>query len=226
MKIEGTGIGSRDVDETSVEQKIFARLRVRDRSEIKILSTEAEITDVFTDLSPNAWYLAAVKNAYEKGLLNGVGDNKFDPNGTLSRAMVATVLYRMAGSPAVDSTSPFTDVPAGKWYSNAVAWAAANGVVKGTSATTFDPDDDVTREQMTTMLVRYAENVQKLDVTPKGDLSGFPDGGDVTYYARNAMTWCVDNGIINGIDGRIAPKNTATRAEFATIIMRLQNVIA
>ena len=226
MKIEGTGIGSRDVDETSVEQKIFARLRVRDRSEIKILSTEAEITDVFTDLSPNAWYLAAVKNAYEKGLLNGVGDNKFDPNGTLSRAMVATVLYRMAGSPAVDSTSPFTDVPAGKWYSNAVAWAAANGVVKGTSATTFDPDADVTREQMTTMLVRYAENVQKLDVTPKGDLSGFPDGGDVTYYARNAMTWCVDNGIINGIDGRIAPKNTATRAEFATIIMRLQNVIA
>ncbi len=140
--------------------------------------------------------------------------------------MVATVLYRMAGSPAVTSTSPFTDVPAGKWYSNAVAWAAANGVVKGTSATTFDPDADVTREQMTTMLVRYAENVQKLDVTPKGDLSGFPDGGDVTYYARNAMTWCVDNGIINGIDGRIAPKNTATRAEFATIIMRLQNVIA
>ena len=134
--------------------------------------------------------------------------------------MVATVLHRLAGTPKPESKSTFKDVADGQWYSEAVAWAAENGIVNGYGDGTFKPTANISREEMAVMLVRYAKNVAGVDVTPKGDLNGFADGASVASWAKDSVIWTVDAGIINGMGGKIAPKANATRAEFATIVMR------
>ena len=220
MTVTGVGIGSRDVDETSATSAIFARLRVRDRSEIKIVNSTANVLDVFDDVSSDAWYAGAVEFTAKNGLLNGTSSDTFEPNSTLNRAMVATVLHRLAGTPKPESKSTFKDVADGQWYSEAVAWAAENGIVNGYGDGTFKPTANISREEMAVMLVRYAKNVAGVDVTPKGDLNGFADGASVASWAKDSVIWTVDAGIINGMGGKIAPKANATRAEFATIVMR------
>ncbi len=228
--ILATGIGSRDVDETSAEAAIFARLRVRTRDEI-IIVQEGDENDVpkpevvlpFTDVAENAWYYEAVKYTYANELLNGVSDTKFAPDNTLNRAMVATVLYRMAGEPEVKGTSKFKDVAAGTWYSEAVVWAADNGIVTGYTDNTFKPTKTITRQEMAVMLTRYAKLVG-MDITKGTDLSTYPDAGSVAAYAKEAFAWCVENGIITGVKSgsnvTLKPLGDATRAQFATIIMR------
>lgn len=151
--------------------------------------------------------------------MNGVGDGKFDPDGKLTRAMLVTILYRHEEEPDIaDATNPFTDVPADKWYTNAVIWAASEGIVNGVTETTFSPDATITREQIATILYRYAG---KPDAT--GDLSTYPDEVAVSTYAVDAMRWAVGMGIINGMDGKLAPQSSATRAQIATIFYRYLN---
>ena len=175
--------------------------------------------DDYSDLDKTAWYHDGVDYALNNGLMNGVGDGKFDPDGKLTRAMLVTILYRHEEEPDIaDATNPFTDVPADKWYTNAVIWAASEGIVNGVTETTFSPDATITREQIATILYRYAG---KPDAT--GDLSTYPDEVAVSTYAVDAMRWAVGMGIINGMDGKLAPQSSATRAQIATILYRYLN---
>ena len=136
-----------------------------------------------------------------------------------------TILYRLEGEPEVSGTSGFTDVEAGTWYTDAVAWAAANGIVNGTTDTTFAPGEDITREQLVTVLYRYAES-KGYDVSASADLSGYPDAGQVQDYAQPAMAWAVAEGIVEGVDGTLNPAGNATRAQIATILMRFCEGVA
>ena len=174
----------------------------------------------FTDVSETDWFHDAVQYAYENGLMDGVGDGQFAPNATTNRAMVVTILYRLAGEPAVSGQSDFTDVADGLWYTDAVAWAAEKGIVNGISATEFAPSGDLTREQLATVLYRYAEGMG-YDVSAQADLSGFPDADQIQSYATQALSWAVAEGLLQGFeDDSLQPGGTATRAQIATILMR------
>ena len=173
----------------------------------------------FTDVAETDWFHDAVQYAYENGLMDGVGDGQFAPNATTNRAMVVTILYRLAGEPAVSGDAAFTDVADGLWYTDAVLWAAQKGIVNGISETEFAPGGDLTREQLATVLYRYAQD-QGYDVSASADLSGYPDAGQVQDYAQPAMAWAVAEGIVEGMDGNLNPAGNATRAQIATILMR------
>ncbi len=180
----------------------------------------------FTDVAEGDWFHDAVQYAYENGLMDGVGDGQFAPNATTNRAMVVTILYRLAGEPAVSGDVAFTDVAPGQWYSNAVAWAAQKGSVNGISETEFAPAGDLTREQLATILYRYAESAS-YDVSAQADLSGFPDVGDIQDYATEALSWAVAEGLLQGFeDDSLQPQSTATRAQIATILMRFCEGVA
>ena len=174
----------------------------------------------FDDVSRNAWYRDAVDFAVGNDLMNGVSYNLFAPNDTMTRAMVVTVLYRLEGEPYTYGSTRFTDVVSGSWYADAVAWASENGIVKGTSDTTFSPKQDVTREQLAAILYRYSEYC---GYRTSGGMSiaGFSDADEVSAYARDAVRWAYGIGLIEGrTAATLAPKGTATRAEVATILMR------
>ena len=173
----------------------------------------------FTDRPDRGWYHESVDYVLENGLMNGMGKGKFEPDTTLNRAMVATVLYRLSGD-KVSATNAFPDVPANEWYGEAVAWAQQKGIVTGFEDGTFRPMEEISRQDMALMLQRYAKTVKGTDTTPTGDLSRWPDAGLVGSWAVDALRWCVGAGIINGKDGGLQPTGNATRAEFATILMR------
>ena len=157
--------------------------------------------------------------AYENGLMDGVGMGLFAPNSETTRAQLVTILYRLEGEPAVSGDLPFTDVEAGIWYTDAILWAAQNNIVNGVSDTEFAPGDDLTRQQLVTILYRYAE-AKGYDVSASADLSGYPDADQVQDYAQPAMAWAVAEGIVEGVDGNLNPAGNATRAQIATILMR------
>ena len=179
----------------------------------------------FTDVDENDWFYDEVVYVYENGLMNGVENNQFAPNTATNRAMLATILYRLAGEPAVSGDLPFTDVESGTWYTDAVLWAAQNGIVNGLGENTFAPMNTLTREQLVTMLYRYAE-AAGYDVSAAADLSGYPDAGKVQPYAQEAMSWAVAEGIVEGMDGNLNPAGSATRAQIATILMRFCEGVA
>lgn len=184
------------------------------------VQVEEDPCEQYTDLDANAWYAESVHFALVNGLFVGFGDGTFRPEAALSRAMVATVLYRQAGSPAVTDTSTFPDLK-DDWYADAVAWAQEAKVVIGDDKGLFRPDDDVTREEMVTMLYRFAAS-QNMDTTTTGDLSSFTDTSSVQSYATEPMTWAVGNGIILAMgNNELAPRESATRAQFAAITARL-----
>lgn len=174
----------------------------------------------FSDVRIADWFYNDVKYVYEKGMMAGTAADVFAPNATTTRAMIVTILYRLEGSPAVTGTSAFVDVPAGQWYTGAVNWAAANQIVKGTSATTFAPNDSITREQMAAILYRYAQ-YKGYDVTKKADLSGYSDNGQVSAYAKDALAWANAAKLINGVTNTtLAPQGNATRAQVSAILHR------
>ncbi len=169
------------------------------------------------------WSAKAVDFAVANGLMNGISDTAFNPNATLNRAMLVTVLYRLAGSPAASKSAiaaEFDDIEAGNWYTDAVLWAASNGIVTGKSETTFAPLDNITREQFATMLMRYC-SFAGIDTGKMADLSGFTDNETISSYAKDALSWANSSGIITGrTETTIAPKGSATRGEAATMLMR------
>lgn len=186
----------------------------------------ANIYDVlalpYQDVQQSDWYYSAVSFAYYNGLMNGVADMLFDPNGTMTRAMLVTVLWRLDGGSA-DGTSPYTDVPEGTWYTDGVIWATENGIVNGVGNGKFDPNGTVTREQIATILYRYAA-YRGVDVSDRASLDLFTDAGAVSDYARAPMQWAVQTKLISGrLDHKqlyLAPQSGGTRAEVATILMR------
>ncbi len=178
----------------------------------------------FTDVKEGDWFYEEVLYAYENGLMNGVGDNRFAPNSATTRGMLVTILYRLEGEPDVTGEAGFDDV-GDTWYTDAVIWAAANDIVNGIGDNQFGPENTLTREQLVTMLYRYAQN-KGYDVTASADLSGYPDAGQIQSWAQEAMTWAVAEGIVEGMDGNLNPAGHATRAQIATILMRFCEGVA
>ena len=178
----------------------------------------------FTDIAGH-WAASDILWAHDAGLVEGTSATTFEPNTPMTRAMLVTVLYRLDGSPAVTGGSPFADVPAGTWYTDAVTWAAQNGIVTGMSATSFAPGGDITREQTAAVLYRYA-SFKGCDTSASGDLSGFADGGSVSAYALDAVRWAVGAGLMNGQGGVLNPLGGATRAEVVTILHRFADFTA
>ena len=184
----------------------------------------------FSDVRPADWYSAAVNYVCEKGLMNGTSNTTFSPNTTTSRGMIVTILYRLAGSPDMPESNwgyPYADVDAAAYYSTPVYWARMNDLVTGYSDTQFGPDDAITREQLTAILYRYADYLgldTDTDFIPD-KYYDFPDYKTVSRYAANAMSWCVNKGIVNGSNGKLNPQGTATRAEVATILMNAEGIL-
>ena len=183
------------------------------------------VDNPFTDVHPDDWFFEAVMFVYQNNLMNGTSATTFSPNDATTRAQIATIFYRMAGSPAVENTNPFTDVPYGPgtdWYYDAVLWVQQNGIMQGYGDNLFGPGDPVTREQLAVIFYNYAK-FKGYDTTASGDLSGFTDTGDLSPWAQEAMKWAVGSGVMSGKgNGILDPKGTATRAEIAAM---LQNFI-
>ena len=183
---------------------------------------------LFRDVPENAWFYEPVYSAVNKNLFRGVSKKHFEPETKMTRAMLVTVLWRYEGSPQVSGT-PFSDVRAKDWYAVQVAWAAQNGVVNGVGNGKFDPEGEVTREQMAAILYRYAQK-KKLDTTARGELKSFADQSKVSAWAKDALSWTVGSGIIGGSkEGSkllLKPLDGATRAEVAAILVRFIDNIA
>ncbi len=174
----------------------------------------------FDDVSRYDWFYDAVEFAVQEGLFEGISEDEFDPNGNMTRAMLVTVLYRLEGSPRVYSYADFDDVARDTWYTAAVAWAAKAGIVEGFSETEFAPNVSITREQLATILYRYAD-YKGLGLDLDADLSGYADADKISAYAEDAMTWAATYGLVQGMTAdTLAPQGTATRAQVATILMR------
>lgn len=166
------------------------------------------------------WAEENILKAYHAGLFQGVTETTFVPEGTLNRAMFVTVLYRVAGSPQVELTHDFTDVKPGSYYEAAVSWAVAQGVTKGVGNGAFAPGKEITRQELATMLYRFAK-VQGRDVSGAADLSGFQDGSKIVGWATAPMAWAVDAGILRGYPGKLlCPAADSTRAQAATVLCR------
>ena len=177
----------------------------------------------FSDVKETRWSCDSIVFAYENDLMDGVGGGKFDPAGTMTRGMVVTVLWRAEEKPETDFRTDFTDVAEGKYYSTAVIWAKDKGIVNGVTETSFDPNGKITREQLATMLHRYAE-FKGLDFRALGDLTKFPDAGSAHAYARDALSWAEYNKLVTGVKAGdtdlLDRRGNATREQFAAILKR------
>lgn len=215
-EITVTGLASYD-DTFNAPDGPFARIRVRDRADV--VCGGVHKCAAFTDI--DMWAHDSICFVAENDIMNGMSATTFEPNLKASRAMMVTVLYRMAGEPDVSGLeNPFADVPAGTWYTDAVVWAASTGITLGKSATEFVPEADVTRAEMAVFLMRYAA-LKEQDVTQRAALTDFTDAASVPAWAVEAMQWAVAEGLVNGMgDGTIAPNGCATRAQIATILQR------
>jgi len=193
----------------------------------KTEETTTPETITFSDVKESDWFYKGVSYVVENGMMNGVGDNQFAPNAPLTREMLAVVLYNMKKQPESTGVNPFADVKADMWYTDAIVWANANGIVAGYDDSTFGLGDSITREQLATILYRYAQ-LKGYDVTEKTDLTGYADSTAISGYAVEAMQWANANGIVNGMtETTLAPQGTATRAQVATMLMNFcENVAA
>ncbi len=173
----------------------------------------------YQDVPADSWYYDAVQYVTEKGMMNGTSDTTFSPMTTTSRAMIVTMLWRMEGSPVVHHAMDFSDVPSDAYYTEAVRWAASEKIVDGYGNGRFGANDPVMREQMAAILSRYAQHKGE-DVSGQNDLSDFPDASSVSPYAKPAMSWAVETGLISGVGSNLAPRSGASRVQVATMLMR------
>ena len=186
----------------------------------------AEWENPFMDISSADWFYDAVRYVYENGLMNGTGAAEFEPQIAMTRAMMVQVLYNFEGCPSVAAANPFKDVADGQWYTNAVIWANAEGIVSGYGNDNFGPSDEITREQMVVILYNYAR-VRGLDVSAEAEVSVYADAAEIADWALAAMRWASAEGLISGRSATtLAPKGTAVRAEIASVLMRfVENVV-
>lgn len=205
--------------------------KTEDKEETTTEETETEETTkpetiTFTDVKESDWFYKGVSYVVENGMMNGVGNDQFAPNAPLTREMLAVVLYNMEKQPESTGVNPFADVKADMWYTDAIVWANANGIVAGYDDSTFGLGDSITREQLATILYRYAQ-LKGYDVTEKADLTGYTDSTAISGYAVEAMQWANANGIVNGMtETTLAPQGTATRAQVATMLMNFCENVA
>ena len=182
--------------------------------------------DSFLDVNTGAWYYDAVKYAVESGLMSGTGTYTFEPNTTLSRGMIAQMLYALEGKPSISSANNFTDVSSSDWYDKAASWAQSKGIITGYEDGRFGPNDPLTREQLALILYNYAKS-EGYGTSAKADLSKFADGTSTSPWAQQAMSWAVGEGLLSGRGvNMLYPTGTATRAEVAQIMMNFCENIA
>ncbi len=176
----------------------------------------------FYDVSQTDWFYAPVGYAYEKGLFSGMDANHFSPGSSMNRAMLMSVLHRLAGSPQTTAQIAFNDVPGSSWYTQAVLWGASQGITSGTGNGNFNPDGQVTREQAVAMMYNFAVKYKDLTGGAGADLSGYADLNRLSGWARPAMAWAVEQGIVSGVANgstlTLEPQRSATRAEMATML--------
>ncbi len=179
----------------------------------------------FVDIVAPVWYADPILYAYQEGLVNGMTATTFEPATTMNRAMLATLLSRMAGVQGTPADAGFSDVPSGVWYANGINWAYSAGIVSGYGDGTFHPLATLNREQLATFLYNYTTKYLGVDAQSNGDLTQFPDADKVSPYAVNALSWAVGAGLVNGKDGKLAPQDNTNRAEVATILYRFETLI-
>ena len=220
---------TKEPTETETGVKTFTCTRCHETKTESIPVVSVDVTQMFTDVTKN-WAYPGIQYCVTHGIMGGMGDGTFAPTGTTTRAQIVQILYNLEGTPAVSGTTPFTDLTA-NWYKPAILWAYQNNVVAGTSPTTFAPDQPVTREQIAVILTQYMFHVLKMERTwTPADLSTFPDGAQVSGWAKEAMQDAVALGLINGTkapDGKVYldPQGSAARQQVATILMNFcQNV--
>ena len=224
-----SGKVTKPATETEDGVKTYTCTRCGETKTESIPAVSVDVTQMFTDVTKN-WAYPGIQYCVTHGIMGGMGDGTFAPTGTTTRAQIVQILYNLEGTPAVSGTTPFADLTA-NWYKPAILWAYQNNVVAGTSPTTFDPERPVTREQIAVILTQYMFNVLKMNRTwTPADLSAFPDGANVSSWAKEAMQDAVALGLINGTkapDGKVYldPQGSATRQQVATILMNFcQNV--
>ena len=178
------------------------------------------------DVDTSKWYSDAISYVTIKGYMSGIGKGAFNPDGQVTRAELAQMLYAMDGSPEVEVTANFSDVPADQWFAKAISWATNNAIVSGYDATTFGPNDPVTRQQMAAILYQYAvQRNYKTDAADPEVLAQFSDGNLIAPYATNAMAWAVKQGIISGYKEWVEPLGPASRAQTAAILKSFEENI-
>ena len=214
VKVNGKSVGA-------VKTYTIDKLTVSTRIEVEFTNGKLP----FTDVRESDWFYEDVAFAYENGLFAGTSDTTFSPNASMTRAMLVTVLYRLEGQPAVNGRSGFSDVQYNGYYEDAVTWAADNGIVNGTSTTTFSPNANVTREQMAAILYRYAQH-KKYNTAASSGLNGFTDHASVSGYAAASLEWAVAEKMVNGSAGKLMPTGNATRAQVAAILHRFVENVA
>ena len=214
VKVNGKSVGA-------VKTYTIDKLTVSTRIEVEFTNGKLP----FTDVRESDWFYEDVAFAYENGLFAGTSDTTFSPNASMTRAMLVTVLYRLEGEPAVSGRSGFSDVTFNSYYEDAVTWAADNGIVNGTSTTTFSPNANVTREQMAAILYRYAQH-KKYNTAASSGLNGFTDHASVSGYAAASLEWAVAEKLVNGSAGKLMPTGNATRAQVAAILHRFVENVA
>ena len=224
-----SGTVTKEPTATETGVRTYACTRCNETKTESIPVVSVDVTQMFTDVTKN-WAYPGIQYCVTHGIMGGMGDGTFAPTGTTTRAQIVQILYNLEGTPAVSGTTPFTDLTA-NWYKPAILWAYQNNVVAGTSPTTFDPEGPVTREQIAVILTQYMFHVLKMNRTwTPADLSAFPDGANVSSWAKEAMQDAVALGLINGTkasDGLVYldPQGSATRQQVATILMNFcQNV--
>ena len=197
----------------------WKQIQIGPHNESLLIAT-LHTNDLFADVRPGDWFYNDVAYVSEKGIMNGFPGDVFLPNKSTTRGMIVTTLWRMEGEPAADFPLTFADVPAGKWFTKAIQWAAANQIVSGYSPQKFGPNDPITREQMATIFYRYA-SLKQYDVSGRADLSGFSDVDKLSRWAVTPMSWANSAKLIQGVGGnRLSPTGTATRAQAAAILHR------
>ena len=185
------------------------------------VETEAPVGEPFLDVNEGDWFYDAVQDAVDMGLMAGVSADRFDPKGTVTRAMVAQILYAREGKPTVSGAAAISDVPANAWFHNAMQWAKGQGVIAGYPDGRMDPNAPVTREQLAVILHSYAQK-KGMNVSKTADLSGYADSAAVSVWAKDAMSWAVGSGLISGRSAStLAPAGSATRAECAVIFTQM-----
>lgn len=183
-------------------------------------TVETTISRIFTDTSSQTYYSDAVDDCYARGVIKGITEHQFGPNQNLTRGMLVTMLYRYAGSPEMTGETSFSDVREGRYFYQAVIWAEKNQIANGYPDGTFQPNQNITREQMVTMLFRYVQS-QDGDNGLRDDLAAFEDRDKVSNFAKAPMEWAVANRVVNGMTATtLAPKGQATRAQTATVLYR------
>ena len=224
-----SGTVTKEPTATETGIRTYACTRCNETKTESIPVVSVDVTEMFTDVEKN-WAYPGIQYCVTHGIMGGMGDGTFAPTGTTTRAQIVQILYNLEGTPAVSGTTPFTDLTA-NWYKPAILWAYQNNVVAGKSPTTFDPEGPVTREQIAVILTQYMFHVLKMNRTwTPADLSTFPDGAQVSGWAKEAMQDAVALGLINGTkapDGLVYldPQGSATRQQVATILMNFcQNV--